>query len=1098
MRNSSIFKLAVPSLLLLLGSCELGEPVREPQERSFAPRILEAPQSNQIRLEVAQFTLDGWSGTAPNGAFLRTTTVPYSSGRIKMDGLPSDRTLYFRVSGLDIQGAAIWTIPGGVPNEGSSPIVSIGVGSSYLPRTIAMPNIGWTTDQLFPRIECWNSSWPAWTTDGSLPGPQNPSTASSKNLATTSVQLSPGQKLTARCTDGPLWSPPAFYDAPNQSWVPTGPGTSLPPLQLSIYAASGSDNIYAGVNQAGYSYSNWKLVYRFGTTGDWSVSDFVGIPFSGSGIFQAYAIASNNMVDWVAGPVTETAYPEATAIGPGTFFPAPEIELPWGTSGYAGIDFDASTHSGYSSWRVAVQNSSESPWRVYPVPHEEWLSGTGTLSAYMMAWDGTRWVAGEMASKPYPMDKPAPTADGPSNDLDMVAIHAPALLGDPITFSNPFPSSEFESWKVAFKTSDMTDWKIGSLDTSLVPSSSGTIQAYLVAWSPSRFQWVYGYLAMSEYPVTIPAPTLLAAGGPLPSVDITAPTELPGKATFRPSYSTTGYSNWMVACRRGDMTEYRIIPIDSSLAIASNTTVYAYLLAWNPTTKAWQSGPQNMVAVTSGQSILTPTLVPSGGPLPVPSVLGRSYLPSSITFRTNATTTDSSKYKEWMVAYRILGMSDWNLIKADQAGYIAQSVPVTVAAYLQAWDPSLSKWVSGPETTQDLPIVVNVDAPVIKDLAGNILGTTWEREGLTIALDMQAKGTIYFTTNELEPDSNSSWTEKWTPGKILTFPATSEYLTIRAIAVVDGNKSQTTTLTVKRPTWANKDNRAAGCVESNGTQVFACGDATGPWYWSPGSGWTSIDPSWSGGEVKTLRVTDFDLFLATKTGEIWWAELASLGDGFSQLGSGLGTVGGLEFFNDTLWATTSSGPKYLDYETLTWETPPDIPSPAPYWSGAPGPAWQDGEQLWMGFSNQLWRHGPATASVSAAWLDWTYIGSSITWIGPDPFAPTGLAVGTTSGLQQIPSVPGGTASTQLYSGTPVIQAVGVKGAGFVATDNQGGSGGVGRIPGWTAMGISTNRGWPTSGNMGVSSQGIGRFSANGKDWMLATTLQGTYVIRILE
>jgi len=249
MRNRSLFKSAAPSLLLLLGSCELAEPVREPQERSFAPRILEAPQSHQIRLEVAQFDLDGWSGAPPSNTFYRDNTVLYGAGRIRMDGLPSDRTLYFRVSGLDVQGAAIWTIPGGVPNEGSSPSISIGYDTPYFPRTIAMPGIGWTTDQLFPRIECWNSSWPAWTTDGSLPGPQNPSTASSKNLATTSVQLSPGQKLTARCTDGTLWSPPAFYDAPNQSWVPTGPGAVLPPLDLSIYTASGSDNIYAGANQ---------------------------------------------------------------------------------------------------------------------------------------------------------------------------------------------------------------------------------------------------------------------------------------------------------------------------------------------------------------------------------------------------------------------------------------------------------------------------------------------------------------------------------------------------------------------------------------------------------------------------------------------------------------------------------------------------------------------------------------------------------------------------------------------------------------------------------------------------------------------------------
>ncbi len=1099
MRNSGLFKLAAPSLLLLLGSCMLEEPDATNPERSFAPRILEAPPCNQIRLEVAQFDLDGWSGTNPNGSFMRTTTVQYSAGRIKMDGLPSDRTLYFRVSGLDIQGSAIWTIPGGVPTEGGSPSVSIGYGTPYYPRTIAMPNIGWTTDQLFPQIECWTSSWPAWTTDGSLPGPQNPSTTAFKNGMTTSVQLSPGQELTARCTDGTLWSPDNTYDAP--SAIPV-PGTSLPAPDLYTYS-SGSSYINASVNQAGYGFSTWKVVYRFGTGGEWNVSDFVPIPFSGSGIFQAYAIASNNLIDWVAGPVAEIVYPDPAPIGPGTAFVAPKLSLPSSSSGYASLQFDPSGYTGFSHWRIAVQNSQNGntgTWSIYRLPFNEWLTGSGTFSAYIMAWNGSSWVSGEMTTSSYPAAAPEPTADGPGTDLDLVTINVPSTLGGPLSFTNPYPSSSYERWMIAFKTSEMPDWMLASLDTTIAPSTSGSIQAYLVAWSPSRWKWAYGALASASYPDTIPNPTLIPSTGPLPSVDITTPSELPGKATFRSSYIMSGYVKWMVACRRSDMADFTIIPIDSFLPITVNTTIYAYLMAWNTTTKTWQSGPQNMVNVTSGQSVLNPILVAPGSLLPKPSVRGLSFLPSSITFRTNASATDSVSYSDWKVAYKVVGYTDWNLIDASQSAYIPYSGNPTVVAYLEAWDRNASKWVAGPETTQVLPIVVNVDPPVIKDTLGNILGTTWEREGLTIALDMQAKGTIYFSTSGNDPDSTTSWTEKWTPGKILTFPATTENLPIRAIAVVDGNASQVTQVVAKRPSWAQKDNKAAGCVDGNGSQVFACGDERGPWYWSPGSGWAVVDPNWTHGAPTTIRVTDFDLFVATASGEVYWAELARISEGFVQMGSSLGKIGGLEYHSDTLWATTSAGPFFfnVDLLVLDWSLPPDLQLPFPDAGSQPGPVWSDGENLWMAFGSDLWRHGPTTALVPAPWTRWLYTSSSLTWIGADPFATAGVAYGNGYGLSPVPLQPNGSVPYNISSGKPVVEVVAIRGAAYVATDNSGGLGAVSRIGGWSASSLYPNRGWPLSGSEGVASQGMAKFSHNGLTWILASSLQGTYVIRVFE
>ncbi len=561
MRNSSLFKSAAPSLLLLLGSCMLEEPDGTNPERSFAPRILEAPQCNQIRMEVAQFSLDGWSGTPPNGSFMRTTTVPYSAGRIKMDGLPSDRTLYFRVSGLDIQGSAIWTIPGGVPTEGGSPSVSIGYGTPYFPRTIAMPDIRWTTDQLFPQIECWTSSWPAWTTDGSLPGPQNTSTSSSKNFLTTSVQLSPGQKLTARCTDGTLWSYASTYDAPSAIAppAPTGPTNDFY-LTPDIYApTTNSGDIGFTANTSSFSaYSNWKVAYQFNNTysGGWTLLDLPAtVPYSGSGTINAYLMAwSQSQSRWVSGPLNSSTYPaEPTFTGivsaGGPLQPL-SITLPASYPGSAFFSYsDTLMYSQYSHWKIVVQYGAATPTYYALHNHTEYLSGSGTLTAYLMAWNGSNWVSGPANMVTYPTGATQPNPTGPGTDLPKIAIDAPTLQSGTATFRClGSQSSSYERWTIAYMLNNSGGWStIDQSSTGVYVSGSGTIRAYLMAWDPTNSRWIAGPDTSTSYPAKPAIPkSLPAAGTYFSAPGINPPAALPGQLTLSNPNTISSYSNWRI------------------------------------------------------------------------------------------------------------------------------------------------------------------------------------------------------------------------------------------------------------------------------------------------------------------------------------------------------------------------------------------------------------------------------------------------------------------------------------------------------------------------------------------------------------------------
>lgn len=1100
------FRTALPVLAALLVSCEIQEPELESPTRSFAPRILEAPQCNQIRLEVAEFGLDGWSGTPPNGSFMRTSTVQYSAGRIRMDGLPSDRSLYFRVSGLDIQGSAIWTIPGSIPTEGGSPSVSIGYGTPYYPRMISIPDIRWTTDQLFPQIECWTSSWPAWTTDGTLPGPQNPSTSHYKGGLSTSVQLSPGQKLNARCTDGTLWSYSSTYDAPSAIAPPTATGPTndfyLQPY-MNIPTSSTGDITFTANTSSFSGYSNWKVAYQFNSqsTGGWSIVDLAsGIAHysDGSGTINAYLMAwSQSQNRWMTGQLATSSYPAEPyfpgIIPAGGSMPAPTIILPATYGGNAKFSYDT---TGYSFCKIVVQYGGSSPIYYALKDHEEYLSGSGSLTVYLIGWNGTDWVSSPSTTEYYPPGATLPSPTGPGVDLPKIGIVAPTFNSGYVSFKNLGSTSNYTNWTVAYRMFSYDAWQtIDLASTGVWVNGSGTIQAFLMAWDSTQKKWLSG----PDSTATYPAKPILPNPLPAPDYAFSAPTinppaNLPGPVSFyNPNSSLASYSNWKVLYRIGDTGSLRAMSIDSSFMMSEAGEVKAYLMAWETNSGGWVTGYQ--ASSFLGQSSSHFVVVPYGGPLPALTILGESSTPSTTRFQF--TPPAGGGYSNWKIVYQLSSSTTWSNI--DTGTGVGIPSPTTITAYLEAWSETTKQWVSGPTSSLSIPVPITVDPPTFLDGDGMVLGSTWEQDGITIPLRITGSGTIYYTTDGSAPYPNSTYTSVWSAGQVsMAFPLTVESMNIRAMAVVNGTQSTVSSITVNRPLWTLKNSQVAGCLKGDSDLVLACGDETGPWVldttnWS----WIHVAASWMAGKVTSILLNSTEAVFATDLGKVVLLDRTGTTSDLLLLGgaSSLGTIGGLAMLRDTLWASTSNGPKYYDLDLDQWISPTGLPS---YGFGTPGPVFAQDSALWMGFGQYLWRYGTALAGYPDGWNSWGSIGSNVSLIQADPFDPTGVCIGYAYGLYQVnTSSPGFTSNymTTSNSSTPK-QLIGLNSAVFAATDNGNGEGGVLKSTGWGANLYSTNRAWPFVAGRAISAQGLVLIRNSNSRWLVGTTQQGTYALKV--
>jgi hypothetical protein len=549
------------------------------------------------------------------------------------------------------------------------------------------------------------------------------------------------------------------------------------------------------------------------------------------------------------------------------------------------------------------------------------------------------------------------------------------------------------------------------------------------------------------------------------------------------------------AVKFGDSGSYRLMRIDSSLAATNYGKLTAYLIAWSNSQGKWVSGPS--ASKTIGQSPTEVVVVAAGGPLPMVVLHGTSSLPGTCTFAFAATAATGSSYSNWKVVYQLPGSASW--VAVDTGTSVPFAISGNLSAYLEAWSAAGHQWVSGPMNNLYVPTPMVVDPPIFKDAGGKALDSTWEQDGTTISLQIAGTGTIYYTTNNSYPSPGMNGTSVWDASQKLTFPLDLSSLTIQAVAKNAGTTSSPTRLVISRPLWTRQDNLDAGCVQSDGNLVLACGDATGPWRWdTTGNKWKAIDPIWQVGQVKQLLITSKAVFVSMKTGGVRRLDRTAATGRFVELNlrTRPASLGGLAVARDTLWASTSNGPWFYDIVGDTWAAP-RLPA-ATTFNAKEGPAWSNGTVLWMAFGPDLWRYGPSSGGP-IAWEQWNSTFPNISWLGPDPFSANAAAMGYGTNFGQIGTVKMIASSNYLNTtnGVSVVQVATSGANAYAATDNGSGSGGVVRATGWAAQYWSNpERDWPSVSNRSISSQGVAAFSAHGNDWLLATTQQGTYTLKI--
>lgn len=785
--------------------------------------------------------------------------------------------------------------------------------------------------------------------------------------------------------------------------------------------------------------------------------------------------------------------------GPGSDFAlTPDFAVPATSAGSIGITANTSSFSGFSNWKVVYRLNNTGSWTILDLTASTSVSygGAGSIAAYLIAWNGSKWASGGANSTSYPSGPTSPVANGPADELSAPTLSSPTSLPGTVGVVRTGVATDLTNWKIVYRIATAGIWEIVDYSTNSVPVQyAGSMDVYLMAWSASQNRWLSGSMATTTYPTGAPAPTLIGEGTALSAPTISVPAFLPGQVAFAATNPDPNCTDWHVAFKLSDTGAYRLARIDSSIYASANGKVVAYLIAWNSNLGQWVSGPS--ATKTIGQSSAEPLVVSPGGPLPAVVIHGTSTVPGTCTFAFPATSPATSGYSDWKVVYQLPGGTEWVVL--DTGKSVSFTVTGNISAYFEAWSLSGQHWVSGPVNSITVPTAVVLDPPVFKDADGNTLDSAWEQDGNTLSLQIAGAGTIYYTTNGGYPSPGMSGTSMWDPSQKLTFPLDVSTLTIQAVARSAGVTSNASQLLIRRPLWTRLDNIEAGCVQSAGNLVLACGDATGPWRWdTTSSKWTPLDPSWTVGQARQLLITPKSVFATLRTGVVRRLDRTAAANRFAELDlrTRPANLGGLAVARDTLWASTSAGPYFYDVAADTWAAPA-LPSGTAF-SPSEGPAWSNGTVLWMAFGSELWRYGPTTAGP-IGWEQWNSTFPNVSWLGPDPFSATSAAMGYGGNFGQIGTTRMVASSNYLFSpsGAAVVQVASHGTNAYAATDNGTGTGGVVRAAGWSAGNWSgPERDWPSVSNRTISSQGVAAFAAHGNDWLLATTPQGTYVLKL--
>jgi hypothetical protein len=656
--------------------------------------------------------------------------------------------------------------------------------------------------------------------------------------------------------------------------------------------------------------------------------------------------------------------------------------------------------------------------------------------------------------------------------------------------SPPTPSLTISGTSV--QVSCTNGWPAWTLDNSQPgpsnPSTNFTKNGNTVSVPTSSGQTVtanctdgYSWGSVQTWKNAGQTTTLPDPGTILPQLSYNLPTSLPGSLTFyvNGGTSTYSYTNWQVQLKIGAATAWEQHPLSYALNLTTTTTVTAYLVAWDGTSSTWVTGPTSSTTVSPN----TPSMPDPGNTLPTVGFNTPAAIPGPLTFYVPGGTT--SYYTNWQVQVKTGNATAWTQQPLGNSFNVAAAT--TVTAYLVAWDATNSKWVAGPTNSIVISATTNsLASPVFNNMSGGAVTGTLLIDSTAVPITMTAsQGSILYTIDGMDPIQGGATTLTWLSGSTIPFPATSQTLTLKAMAVLGSQVSPIAILAVSRPTWNLIDAASVGCIESSNGWVAACGDSRGPLTWN-GSSWSPLDGTWNYGAVTALMVSDTDIVVSTAK-QIF--QRSRSGANFRPWGVDSGVMG-LARFHDTLFASRRGGVDF--WNGFSWMT---MGSTAPAYGG---PLLSTGDALWAGSGTDIWRYG--ALGVTGGWSWWTSADGTISDFAFDPFTNSGPLVASSTALQQINTSAQGTTGNRFqdsntrHLGLKALAAW--KGRLFGAFDNGGGVGGVQAARSWSEGWQDVGSNWPQDAGGPRAAQGVGIYSNGSLSCIVTSTTGGTWIFKM--
>lgn len=273
-----------------------------------------------------------------------------------------------------------------------------------------------------------------------------------------------------------------------------------------------------------------------------------------------------------------------------------------GNSGNLGFVLPAGASTApYSNWQVIYQIGSGSKTLIpFSSPcQSNQISGTNTVTAYFVAWDGTRskWVGGVKNTISLPFIPPF------GGILPAPTISIPFSTGGTVNFAVPSGvSGNYQNWSVMIKTSMQPDvWSqnpVSPMFNFNNLGSNSTISAYYVAWDNTNSKWETSPVSTASTTSTIPP---YAPNGPLPKLQINAVGGSSYVSFTQPSGpQTSSYTDWKAVVQMNWSGNWEQKSLTESFPYSGgNATMVGYLAAWNPATSSWVTGPLDTISVSA-------------------------------------------------------------------------------------------------------------------------------------------------------------------------------------------------------------------------------------------------------------------------------------------------------------------------------------------------------------------------------------------------------------------------------------------------------------------------------------------------------------------